>query len=62
MLDYKLIKDIQVTNIQMEDFPDFVDAFIESATYDGQDMTEEELELLNRDSDFVYQQVLKRIY
>ena len=59
--------DIQVANIKMYDAPDFVDAFIESATAvlnDGtmRDATEAELEELSGDSEFVHQQVLKRLY
>jgi hypothetical protein len=42
----------------LSDFPDFCDAYIASATYDGRDMTEEELEELNDDTDFVYKAVI----
>ncbi len=48
----------QVTDIEVDtgtDYPDFADAYIESATYKGREMTEEELEALNDDSDFVYE-------
>jgi hypothetical protein len=61
-LNYSKIEDVQVANIRMYDAPDFVDAFIESATYMGRPMTEQELEVLNSDSQFVYEQVEKRIY
>jgi hypothetical protein len=59
VLTNKLIKMNKITNIKLsgidfEDYPDFVDAYIESADYDGEPMTDEELDELNDDSDFVY--------
>lgn len=61
-LDYSQIKDARVTNIRMYDFPDFVDAFIESATYMGRPMTDDELDALNEDRDFVYGKVQEQLY
>jgi len=51
-----------VEGIDTKDAPDFCDAYITSAQYDGRPMTEEELEELNDDSDFVYEQVIKWLY
>lgn len=61
-LDYKLISDIEVDGIDTNDYPDFCDAYICSASYDGRDMTDLELDRLNEDRDFVYNKVLDRIY
>lgn len=61
-LDYSKITDVDVDGINMRDAPDFVDAFISSAYYDGREMTEEELEILNEDSQFIYEEVINRIY
>lgn len=61
-LDYSQIEDIEIDGIDYRDAPDFVDAFITSATYKGRDMTERELERLNNDSDFVYEAVQNKIY
>ena len=49
-------------HIDTSDYPDFVDSYILKADYDGRPMTDAELDVLNEDSDFVYEQVLKRIY
>jgi hypothetical protein len=54
-MDYKLIDNIEVDGIDPKDYPDFCDAFIASADYDGKEMTEEQLDELNEDSDFVYE-------
>ena len=56
-MDYKKINNIHLSGIEVKDYPDFCDAYIESADYDGRPMTEEELDELNDDSDFVHQQV-----
>jgi len=56
-LNYDLIKNVSVSGIDMNDYPDFCDAYIESAIYDGRPMTEEELEILNEDSEYVQEAV-----
>lgn len=61
-LDYSQIEDVQVDGIDERDAPDYCDAFICSANYKGREMTDEELEVLNEDSDFVYQCVIDDIY
>lgn len=60
--DYSKIESIQIDGIDTRDAPDFCDAFISSASYNGEDMTEEELEALNEDSDFVYECVMDALY
>jgi len=61
-LDYKLISNIQFDGIDHKDAPDYCDAYIVSAEYDGEEMTEEQLEELNEDSDFVYECVQNHLF
>ena len=61
-MDYKLIDNIEVDGIDTKDYPDFSDAFIASADYDGKPMTDEQLEELNEDSDFVYESVQNHLF
>jgi hypothetical protein len=61
-IDYALIDNIVIEGIDGKDYPDFCDAFIASADHAGTPMTDEMIEALNKDSDFVYQQVLNFIY
>mgnify|MGYP000237992966 FL=1 len=66
-LDYSKVHDIEVDGIDTRDYPDFCDAYIESATIeleDGtfRDATDAELDLLNEDSDFVYSAVESQLY
>ena len=44
------------------DYPDFCDAFISSATYDGEEMSPELLEILNEDQDFVNLTVYEKLF
>ena len=61
-MDYKLIDSIEVDGIDTADYPDFCDAYISYAEYDGQPMTDEQLTELNEDAEFVYESVLDHIY
>lgn len=61
-LDYSKISDVEVEGIDMGDYPDFCDSFISYAEYDGREMTDEELDTLNDDSDFVYEAVQNHLY
>jgi hypothetical protein len=61
-MNYKLIDNIEVDGINTKDYPDFCDAYILSADYDGKPMTEDQLNEINEDSDFVYDSILKFIF
>jgi len=61
-LDHTKISDIEFDGIDPKDYPDFCDAFIISANYDGEPMTEEQLEEVNQDGDFVYESLMKHLY
>ena len=56
-IDYNKITNIEVDGIDTKDYPDFCDAFISSADYDGVEMTDEQLDEINEDRDFVYESV-----
>ena len=63
-INTQLIDSVQVTNIDMQDYPDFVDAFITYAEWkdSGLPLSDEELEVLNQDSAFVYDEVMNALY
>ena len=61
-IDYKLIEDVEVDGIDYADYPDFCDAFIASAIYDGKPMSDEMLDELNEDYDFVYESITNYIF
>ena len=56
------ISNIELGGIDTNDYPDFVDAFIESAEYDGVELTDAEIDELNCNSEFVYQCVLNELF
>lgn len=61
-LDYSLIEDIELDGIDRRDAPDYVDAFIVSASYNGREMSQAELDILNEDRSFVYECLLSYLY
>lgn len=61
-MNYSKIESIEVDGLDYNDYPDFVDAFISYAEYEGEIMTEYQLNELNEDSDFVHQCVFKKLF
>ncbi len=57
-MDYKKIDNIEIDGIDTKDYPDFCDAYIVSADYDGVPMNNEQLDKLNEDGDFVYEHIM----
>jgi hypothetical protein len=62
MIDTTKITDVVVDGIDYNDYPDFCDAYIASCLIDGVEATDEQLEEINEDGDFVYNAVLSRIF
>jgi len=58
VMDYKKIDNIEIDGIDTKDYPDFCDAYISSADYDGVPMTDEQLDELNEDRDYVYGHIM----
>ena len=61
-MNYDLIDNIEIVGIDTNDYPDFCDAFICSADYNGKAMTEEQLEALNEDYSFVHDCVYTQLF
>jgi hypothetical protein len=62
MMNYKLIDNVEVAGIDTKDYPDFCDAYIIYAEYNGEEMSEEQLDELNQDGDFVRNAVDSYLY
>jgi hypothetical protein len=62
LLDYKKIRNIEFNGINHQDCPDYCDAYIISAEYDGKEMTETQIEELNDDRGFVYESLMDYLY
>lgn len=62
-IDFTKIANVEVDGIDFNDYPDFVDAFISSAEYDGREMTEEEIDYINDvHYDFVHECVYDKLF
>ena len=61
-MDNNLIDDIEIDGIDHKDYPDYCDAYIANATYDGKPMNDEQLDIINDDSMFVHEEVMKYIF
>jgi len=54
-LDYKLISNVSLEDVDYNDYPDMCDAFVKSADYDGEPMTEEMLDFINDDRNLIHE-------
>lgn len=66
MIDFSKVTDLEFENINGWDAPDFVDAYISAASIQDQDgrwrtATEYELDEINEDIDFVYNNLINQI-
>ena len=61
-MDYRKITNVTIEGIDFKDYPDFTDAFISSAEYNGLEITEKELDKVNENSDFVYDCVINDLF
>jgi hypothetical protein len=63
-IDYKKITNVEIEDIFRFDYPDFCDAFITAADYDGKPMSEEMIDYLNEnDNGFIGETIFdKQLY
>jgi hypothetical protein len=61
-LDYSLIDNIEFDGVDYKDHPDYCDAFIIYAEYDGKEMSDDELDELNNDSGFIYESLMSYLF
>ena len=61
-MDKKLISNVIFEGIDYTDYPDYCDAYIVSAEYDGKPMTEEQIDELNVDTDFLYERLIEYLH
>lgn len=61
-IDYDALQDIELDGIDTRDYSDFCDAYISYASYPNRELTEDELETLNENSNFVYDCVMERLF
>lgn len=60
--EYSKISNIQFDDIDHSDAPDYCDAHIVSADYDGQPMDNDQIDFLNEDRQYVYEKLMDYLY
>lgn len=62
-IDFSKIVGLEFQDIHMWDYPDFCDAYISAASWeDGTELTDDELDKLNEDRDYVYEKLMDYLY
>ena len=61
-MNYDLIDNIELDGIDTNDYPDFSDAYIVSADYDGEAMSDEQIDILNEDYNFIHDCVYNQLF
>lgn len=61
-IDYTKLTDLELDGVDTRDYPDFCDAYITAGYLDGKELTEEQLDLLNEDQEFVYELVINQLF
>jgi len=61
-IDFSKVEVLSIGDINMSDYPEFCDAFIEEAEIDGVYATDEQLDAINENSDFVYESVMSYLF
>lgn len=62
MLDKSKIDNIEFDGIDHSDYPDYCDAYISNAEYEGRELTDDELEWLNEDEQWVYDRLWEYLH
>jgi hypothetical protein len=62
ILDTTKVDNIVFEDVDTNDYPDFVDAHIVSADYDGEPMSDSDIEELNEDNEFIYEKLMEHLF
>lgn len=62
-INFDKVKILEIDGIDHNDYPNYCDAFISDALYDGKTMSDEMLDEINNEyPEFVYLQVMNKLY
>jgi len=61
-MDLTKIDNIEFGEVTENDSPDFADAFISIADYNGEEMTEPQLNEINKNTEFVHEKLIEHLY
>ena len=61
-LDTRKLENIVMADVQMFDFPDFVDAYVEYAEINGVELTDAQYDEVNENYEFLQQSAYESLY
>jgi len=61
-LDTRKLENIVMADVQMFDFPDFVDAYVEYAEINGVELTDAQYDEVNENYEFLQQSAYQSLY
>jgi len=62
IIDVSKLESVEVDGIDTNDYPDFCDAFISYAEMDGIELTEDQLDEVNENSEFIHEKVYEQLF
>jgi hypothetical protein len=61
-LDTRKLENVVMADVQMFDFPDFVDAYVEYAEINGVELTDAQYDEVNENYEFLQQSAYQSLY
>lgn len=61
-LDTRKLENVVMADVQMFDFPDFVDAYVEYAAINGVELTDAQYDEVNENYEFLQQSAYESLY
>ena len=61
-LDTRKLENVVMADVQMLDFPDFVDAYVEYAEINGVELTDAQYDEVNENYEFLQQSAYESLY
>jgi hypothetical protein len=61
-MDLSKIDNIEFGEVTENDSPDFADTYISNANYNGEEMTESQLDEINENTEFVHEKLIEHLY
>ncbi len=61
-LDVRKLENVVMADVQMYDFPDFVNAYVEYAEINGVELTDDQYDEVNENYEFLQQSAYESLY
>jgi hypothetical protein len=61
-MDFSKIKELEFDGINHKDYPDYCDAFVIFGLYEGRPLTDEELDIVNDNGEFVHEMLIDQLW